>query len=117
MSTTSHPDREQYQRIKFAMVLSLDVHVVHRHQDGHRRPRQEQVPEINGEPIDHHRVHERGHHLAMRLAERYLNFDQPGRGKQHTHKSSCCIRPFPVVRQHQVDKQDPKRKDGQQNHG
>ena len=52
-------DGKQEQSIKFAVILSFDFEIVRRHQDGNCGPREKQVPEVNGEAIDHHRIQER----------------------------------------------------------
>ncbi len=53
-------DGEQHQRVELAVILVLDLEIAHRHQDGNRGAGQEQIPEVDGEAIDHHRVHEGG---------------------------------------------------------
>ena len=51
-------DRKQEQRIELAVVFVFDLEIAHRHQDGNCRARQEQIPEVNGEAIHHHRIQE-----------------------------------------------------------
>ena len=51
-------DRKQQQGVELTVVFMLDLEIAHRHQDGNRRAAKEQVPEVNGEAIHHHRIQE-----------------------------------------------------------
>ena len=107
------------QGVVLAVIFLLDLEVAHRHQDGDRGSRQEQVEEVEGEAVHHQRTHETGmaDDASLRSCATNECCHTPAVAKQTPTNAVSALDHFHSGGSMQVDQQDAQREQRQQEHG